>query len=99
VQTFGTFYRSCGNCSTQFQRNVVITGLTATTPGGRIVGINTNFGDTARLSNITIVNDPSRRVIACQKYIGNDQGDEPPTNGVGPDNTNCFFALSDITYR
>ncbi|HVQ90869.1 MAG TPA: pectate lyase [Mycobacteriales bacterium] len=99
VQTFGTFYRSCGNCSTQFQRNVVITGLTATTPGGRIVGVNSNFGDTARLSNITIVNDPSRRVTICQKYIGNDQGDEPPTNGVGPDNTNCFFAASDITYR
>jgi hypothetical protein len=99
VSNFGALYRSCGNCSTQFQRNVVITGVTATTPGNRLVGINTNFGDTARLSNITIVNDPSRRVTICQKYIGNNTGDEPPTNGVGPDNTNCFFAASDITYR
>jgi hypothetical protein len=99
VSNFGALYRSCGNCSTQFQRNVVITGVTATTPGSRLVGINSNFGDTARLSNITIVNDPDRKVTVCQKYIGNDQGDEPPKNGVGPDSTNCLFSTSDITYR
>lgn len=99
VMNFGKLYRSCGNCSTQFQRNVVVTGVTATTPGGALVGVNSNFGDTARLSNITIVNDPGRDVTICQKFIGNNSGDEPTENGVGPDNTNCFFAASDITNR
>jgi hypothetical protein len=99
VSNFGAFYRSCGNCSSSFQRHVVITGLTATTPGDRIVGINSNFGDTARLSGITIINDPDRDVTICQKYIGTTPGNEPEENGVGPDNTNCFFSTSDITYR
>jgi hypothetical protein len=99
VTNFGKLYRSCGNCSTQFKRNVVITGVTATTPGSVLAGINSNFGDTARLSNITIVNDASRKVVICQKFIGNNTGAEPPKNGVGPDTTNCFFTPSNITYR
>jgi hypothetical protein len=99
VTNFGKLYRSCGNCSTQFQRNVVITGITATTPGDVIAGINSNFGDTARFSNITIVNDPGRDVTICQKFIGNNTGDEPTEAGVGPDSTNCFFTTADITYR
>jgi hypothetical protein len=74
---FGTFYRSCGNCSTQQQRDVVIRNVTLTRPGSRIAGVNSNYGDTARFSGITIVNDPNRAMIVCQKYIGNNTGDEP----------------------
>lgn len=96
---FGTFYRSCGNCSTQFQRNVVIRNVTLTRPGSRIAGINTNYGDTARFSGITIVNDASHAMIVCQKYIGNNTGAEPPQSGTGPDSTNCLYSTSDITYR
>jgi hypothetical protein len=96
---FGKLYRSCGNCSTQFQRDVVVSNVVLTTPGGSVVGINSNFGDTARLSGVTIVNDPSRKVVICQKFTGNNTGDEPPKAGTGPDNTNCFFSASDITYR
>ena len=96
---FGTFYRSCGNCSTQQQRDVVIRNVTLTRPGGRIAGVNSNFGDTARFSGVTIVNDPSRALIICQKYIGNNTGDEPPTAGTGPDSTNCFYSSSDLIYR
>jgi hypothetical protein len=96
---FGTFYRSCGNCSTQFQRNVVIRNVTLTRPGSRIAGVNSNYGDTARLSGITIVNDPSHAMIPCQKYTGNNTGAEPPQAGTGPDSTNCLYSASDITYR
>jgi hypothetical protein len=99
VMNFGKLYRSCGNCSTQFRRNVVITGIVATTPGSVLAGINSNFGDTARFSNITIVNDASRKIVICQKFIGNNTGAEPPKNGVGPDSTNCFFTASNITYQ
>jgi len=99
ASNFGTFYRSCGNCSTQTQRNVIIRNVTLTRPGSRIAGININFGDTARFSGITIVNDPSRAMIVCQKYIGNNTGAEPPTAGTGADGTNCFYSASDLTYR
>ena len=99
ANTFGTFYRSCGNCSTQQQRDVVIRNVTLTRPGSRIAGININFGDTARFSGITIVNDPNRSMIICQKYIGNNTGAEPTQAGTGADGTNCFYSASDITYR
>ena len=99
ASNFGTFYRSCGNCSTQTQRNVVIRNVTLTRPGNRVAGININFGDTARFSGITIVNDPNRSMVICQKYIGNDDGDEPDEAGSGADGTNCLYSSSDITYR
>jgi hypothetical protein len=96
---FGTFYRSCGNCSTQSQRNVVIRNVTLTRPGNTVAGINTNYGDTARFSGITIVNDSSRAMVICRKYIGNNSGDEPTQVGTGADSTNCFYSTSDLTYR
>ena len=96
---FGTFYRSCGNCSTQQQRDVVIRNVTLTRPGGRVAGININYGDVARFSGVTVVNDPSRAMVICQKYIGNNSGDEPDEAGTGADGTNCLYSSSDITYR
>ncbi len=96
---FGTFYRSCGNCSTQQQRDVVFRNVTLTRPGNRIAGININYGDVARFSGITIVNDPNRSMTVCQKYIGNNSGDEPDEAGTGADGTNCLYSSSDITYR
>ncbi|MCW6011039.1 pectate lyase [Micromonospora sp. CPCC 205371] len=96
---FGTFYRSCGNCSTQSQRNVVIRNVTLTRPGNTVAGINVNYGDTARFSGITIVGDSSRAMVICRKYNGNNSGDEPTQVGTGADSTNCFYSSSDLTYR
>ncbi|MFI7703139.1 pectate lyase [Nonomuraea sp. NPDC049480] len=99
ASNFGTFYRSCGNCSTQHQRNVMIRNVTLTRPGNTVAGINVNYGDTARFTGITIVNDPSRAMVICRKYNGNNTGDEPTQVGTGADGTNCFYSSSDITYR
>ncbi|MEJ3749867.1 pectate lyase [Actinomycetes bacterium KLBMP 9797] len=96
---FGTFYRSCGNCSTQTQRNVVIRNVTLTRPGNTVAGINTNYGDTARFSGVTIVNDAGRAMVICRKYQGNNSGDEPTQVGTGADGTNCIYSSSDILYR
>jgi hypothetical protein len=96
---FGTFYRSCGNCSTQTRRNVVIRSVTLTRPGNTVAGINTNYGDTARFSAITIVNDSGRSMVICRKYTGNNTGDEPSQVGTGADGTNCIYAASDLIYR
>ncbi|MER5344382.1 pectate lyase [Streptomyces mirabilis] len=98
VQTFGTFVRSCGNCKTQYKRAINLNGIEATYKGSKLVGINTNYGDSATLKAIKIVGDSSKKIIPCQKYIGNNTGAEPTTNGTGPDGTYCKYATSDITY-
>lgn len=97
VNDFGKLYRSCGNCKTQYKRNVVVDNVTATVPGKALVGINTNYGDTAKLTRITIVGDTSRKIEPCQKYKGVTSG-EPTKTGSGPDSTNCLYTTANITY-
>jgi hypothetical protein len=87
VEDFGKFYRSCGNCSTQARRDVVISNVTAT-DGDVLVGININFGDTARLSGITMNGD----IGICDLFEGNNSGDEPRKVGEGPNGTNCVLS-------
>jgi hypothetical protein len=99
AKNFGTFVRSCGNCSTQYKRTINLTNIEATWKGGKLAGINTNYGDSATLRGITIVGDSSKKIVPCQKYIGNNTGKEPTTNGSNPDGTYCKYATSDITYR
>ncbi|MFD1829583.1 pectate lyase [Streptomyces desertarenae] len=98
VQDFGKLYRSCGNCSKQYQRHVVIENVTVTAPGKSLAGINSNYGDTARLSRVTIAGDPDRRIVPCERYKGVTSG-EPTKIGSGPDGTHCLYSASDITYR
>lgn len=98
VNDFGKLYRSCGNCKTQYKRNVVVDNVTATVPGKTLVGINTNYGDTAKLTRITIVGDSSRKIVPCEKYKGVTSG-EPTKIGSGPDSTNCLYTAANITYQ
>ncbi|MEU4687744.1 pectate lyase [Actinoplanes sp. NPDC023714] len=98
VTNFGKLYRSCGNCSTQYKRTVVIQNIRATAPGGSIAGINTNYGDTATFSGITIVGDSSKKISICDRFTGNSSGNEPTKTGSGPDGTYCRYSTSDITY-
>jgi pectate lyase len=86
VENFGKLYRSCGNCSTQARRDVVLSNVTATAPGDVLVGININFGDTATLTDVTINGDD---IGVCDLFEGNDTGDEPEKVGEGPNGTNC----------
>ncbi len=64
-----------------------------------LVGIDTNYGDSVTLRNITIVGDSSKKIVPCQKYIGNSTGAEATTNGSGPDGTYCTYSPSDISYK
>jgi pectate lyase len=98
VSRFGRLYRSCGNCSRQHRRDVVVEDLTALAPGKALVGINANHGDTARLTRITIVGDPDRQISPCDRHRGVARG-EPEKVGSGPDGAHCRFTPSDITYR
>lgn len=97
VSDFGKLYRSCGNCSTQHARTVVIENVLVTGPGGAIAGINSNLGDRATISGVTIRNDPSRRIAVCEEYRGVTSG-EPSKIGSGP-SAACDYSSSDITYQ
>ncbi|OHV45294.1 pectate lyase [Pseudofrankia sp. BMG5.36] len=99
VEDFGKLYRSCGNCKAQYQRAVVIQNVTVTAPGKTLAGINSNYGDTATLSGITIVGDTKKKISICDRYEGNDVGDEPVKLGTGADGTYCRYSPSDLTYR
>ena len=94
---FGKLYRSCGNCSTQYKRNVVFQNVMVTAPLSAVAGINTNYGDTARFTQITIVGSTTTHI--CDKYTGNNTGAEPPKIGSGADGVNCFYSASDIIYK
>jgi len=93
VNTAGKLYRSCGNCGTQYARHVVMDHITAKSVKW-LAGINSNYNDTATLTHITICGDST---VICEKYTGNDSGDEPTTIGSGPDSKNCLYSTSDIT--
>ncbi|KAK3687014.1 hypothetical protein LTR37_019223 [Vermiconidia calcicola] len=91
VDTFGKVYRSCGNCDEMRERHVIMDDITAT-GGSQIAGINSNYGDTATLTNIKV----SDVEDICVTYTGNDTGEEPEENGSGP-SENCIYELSDVT--
>jgi len=98
VDDFGKLYRSCGNCKTQYARHVVLEGITAHAPGKTLAGINTNLGDTAKFSHITIIGDKSHKIDICEQFHGVTSG-EPKLVGKGPDPSHCVYSTSDITYK
>ncbi|MFG1703007.1 pectate lyase [Nonomuraea sp. M3C6] len=95
VHGSGKLYRACGNCSTSYRRNVVMDGVTARTTKV-LAGINTNWGDTARFSRITVYGSGT---TICEKYRGVPKGSEPVKIGSGADGVNCLYSSSDITIR
>ncbi|MFJ8823521.1 pectate lyase [Streptomyces sp. NPDC102467] len=99
VSDFGKLVRSCGNCSTQYKnRSIIINDVDVTSPGKSIVGINSNYGDTAALRNVRIHGDSSKKIKPCVRYNGNSTGAEPTEVGSGPDGTYCQYTASDLTY-
>ncbi|MEV5611356.1 pectate lyase [Streptomyces sp. NPDC052225] len=100
VSNFGKLVRSCGNCSTQYKnRTVIVNDVDITAPGKSIVGINSNYGDTAALRNVRIHGDSSKKIKPCVRYQGNNTGAEPKELGSGPDGTYCRYTAADLTYN
>jgi len=98
VQDFGKLYRSCGNCSTQYQRSVEMYNILVVAPGKALAGINSNYGDTATFKWIRLYDD-DKDIDICVRYKGNSSGSEPSKVGTGADGTYCKYSSSDITYK
>ncbi|MFI6512348.1 pectate lyase [Streptosporangium sp. NPDC050855] len=94
VHGSGKLYRACGNCSSSYERHVVMDGVTARSTK-LLAGINSNWGDTARFSRITVYGSAT----ICERYKGVPKGSEPTKIGSGPDPVHCRYSPSDITYR
>ncbi|MFD7691106.1 pectate lyase [Streptomyces sp. NPDC059781] len=99
VEDFGKLVRSCGNCKKQYKRTIVLKDIDVVAPGKSLVGINTNYGDTATLSKIRIEGDSKKKIKTCTRYQGNNTGKEPKDLGSGADGKYCKFSSSDITYK
>jgi hypothetical protein len=89
---FGKLYRSCGNCkSGMFERHIIMDGVIADGGSATLVGINTNYGDTATITNSCITNtDP-----ICTEFEGNDTGAEPSEVSTGI-SASCIYTAADI---
>ncbi|KAL2172310.1 hypothetical protein VTG60DRAFT_6149 [Thermothelomyces hinnuleus] len=81
---YGKLARSCGNCKNNGgARHIVIDNVVAV-DGGVLCGINTNYGDTCKISNSCQDDGKS-----CDRFTGNNSGEEPTKIGSGPDGQFC----------
>ena len=88
VQDFGKLYRSCGNCKGNGgKRAVTIKNVKAS--GGKVLaGINSNYGDTATISNTCA----SSTKKICVEFQGvSDNSKEPKELRSGPSNA-CKYS-------
>lgn len=99
VSDFGKLVRSCGNCKTQYRRTILVNDVDATAPGKSLVGINTNYGDTASLRGVRIHGDTKKKIQPCVRFTGNNTGKEPVQTGSGPDGTYCRYQASDVSHQ
>jgi pectate lyase len=92
ADSFGKLYRSCGNCSKQYKRTVIIRNVIAR--GGKVLaGVNANYGDSATFTNINVVgNSPT----ICERYTGNTSGAEPTKIGSGIAPPYCNYTNAEI---
>ena len=81
VEGSGKLYRACGNCNSGYQgkRAVEITNVTAKNVNV-LAGINTNFGDYAKFTNVKYSGGH-----ACARFTGNKNGKEPTKLGYSCD--------------
>jgi pectate lyase len=92
VEWFGKLYRSCGNCSEQTRRKVIVENITAVTgpKTAGLVGVNVNYGDTAEFRGVNRFFDKFNKNV-CMRYIGNSSGLEPKKIGYGGDGKHCEY--------
>ncbi|GAA1652334.1 pectate lyase [Catellatospora bangladeshensis] len=96
LKSAGKLYRACGNCSSSYTRHVRIDNVILDNID-MVAGINSNWGDTATITRVRLLN--SGDAVVCGKYKGVAKGSEPTYIGEGWNDSNCKVKESDITYQ
>ncbi len=96
AKSIGKLYRACGNCSTSYKRSVVVDNVILDS-AKYVVGINTNWGDQATLTHITLINGSSAHV--CAEYKGAPKGSEPTYLKDGWGDSYCHVTKANVTYQ
>lgn len=99
-ENIGKLYRSCGNCTTNTSsgaRKVVISNVKLNGVSAAVVGINTNYGDKATISGLSIKGWVKGSPKVCATYTGNNTGAEPTSLGEKWGTSNCVVTTSNIT--
>ena len=96
LKNAGKLYRACGNCSSSYQRHVVVDNVILDDVD-YVVGINSNWGDTATLTRIVLYNGSN--TVVCGKFKGVAKGSEPSYIGEGWNDANCKVSQSNVTRR
>ncbi|KAJ4347814.1 uncharacterized protein N0V89_009184 [Didymosphaeria variabile] len=91
VGDFGKLYRACGNCKESVDRHVELDSIKATGGTSTLIGINPNFGDTAKITNSCITGTKT----ICEEFEGTTPGNEPKSVSTGPSDT-CVYTDADI---
>ncbi|KAH6647094.1 pectate lyase [Truncatella angustata] len=89
VVDFGKLYRSCGNCKTMGERNVVVKNVKAYN-GKTLVGINSNYGDKATITGTCATSVKK----TCVEYKGTTPGNEPTEISSGISSHCVYKTLS-----
>lgn len=99
ADTIGKLYRSCGNCSSNGKaRYVVIDNVKLSNVKAAVVGINSNYGDKATITNLKIKGYKSGSPKVCYTYKGtNNNSSEPTAIGEKWNTANCVVKTSDVT--
>jgi hypothetical protein len=103
VEWFGKLFRSCGNCSQQSPRHVIVENVTAVAGENAktLAGINVNYGDTAEFRGQNVVYDASGGKFAtCLTYEGtSNNSNEPKQLGAGTDGAHCKNLNANVAVR
>lgn len=98
VQSAGKLARTCGDCTGNGGPRKIVINDVITRDVSTIVGINTNFGDTATIRNLTLNNSGSSKTKICQVYKGVVKGSGSSSAlGVEFDTANCDVRPADVT--
>ncbi|KDN60045.1 putative pectate lyase [Colletotrichum sublineola] len=86
VVDFGKLYRSCGNCKTMGERNVIVKNVKAYN-GKMLTGINSNKGDVATITGTCATSIKE----VCAEFQGTTPGHEPKKISSGASDA-CKFS-------
>lgn len=98
AQGAGKLARTCGDCTNNGGPRKIVINDVITRDVSTIVGINTNFGDTATIRNLTLTNSGTSKTKICQVYKGVVKGSGSSSAlGVEFDTANCDVRPADVT--